>query len=53
MKPNSRGEKGRAAYIDWLTKVYSGEPLVEPWKDLGFPDLNAFKKAFRSFLADI
>ncbi|MBL8841690.1 MAG: hypothetical protein JNL90_09215 [Planctomycetes bacterium] len=44
---------GRAIYRRWLHEVYSGKALVEPWKDLGFADVYAMRKAFREFLDSI
>jgi hypothetical protein len=50
---NRCGEKGRAAYVDWLVKTYRGDPIVEPWKTLGFEDMAALRKAFLAFVASI
>jgi hypothetical protein len=50
---NRCGEKGRATYVSWLQKQYSGQALEAPWKDLGFADMAAFEKAFKAFMLGI
>jgi hypothetical protein len=50
---NRFGEKGRPTYLKWLQQVYGGSGLQEPWKDLGFEDVYAFRKAFREFLEQV
>jgi hypothetical protein len=50
---NRCGGEGREALVDWLQKVYSGQAIAQPWKDLGYADVWALKKAFREFLDGI
>jgi hypothetical protein len=50
---NRCGEKGLATYVSWLKKQYSGQGLEAPWKDLGFADMAAFEKAFRTFMLGV
>jgi hypothetical protein len=50
---NRCGEKGRATYVKWLQSQYSGSELAKPWKDLGFENMSAFEKAFKTFLAEV
>jgi len=47
------GEKGLATYIDWLKRVYSGNKVAEPWKELGFASTFDLRRAFREFLASV
>jgi hypothetical protein len=47
------GEKGLATYVEWLKRVYSGNKLVEPWKEIGFESTFDLRKAFRDFLAAV
>ncbi len=47
------GDKGLATYVEWLKRVYSGNKLVEPWKELGFESTFDLRRAFREFLATV
>ncbi len=45
------GEDGRRGYLNLLQGYYMGKPHAEPWKELGFSDLEMLEAKFLEFLS--